>query len=251
MLQMLARGMIPSVAIFALTLLLSLPLGLVVSFGRMSKAAPFRGLEKSEKRLLSRSVNSKPKQFIMKIYISLIRWLSGFKPVQLIVKIYISIMRGTPLMLQIMFVYYGPWFIFHIQIKDTYQFWAVIIAFVINYAAYFAEIYRSGIESMPVGQYEAAEVLGYSKGQAFFKIILPQVIKHILPSITNEVITLVKDTSLAFVIAYAEMFTVAKQLAAKESSVIPFVGAAIFYYIFNLIVAMVMEKAENKMSYYQ
>lgn len=228
---MLARGMIPSVAIFALTLLLSLPLGLVVSFGRMSKAAPFRCFEKSKNGFLNR--------------------LARFKPVQLIVKIYISIMRGTPLMLQIMFVYYGPWFIFHIQIKDTYQFWAVIIAFVINYAAYFAEIYRSGIESMPVGQYEAAEVLGYSKGQAFFKIILPQVIKHILPSVTNEVITLVKDTSLAFVIAYAEMFTVAKQLAAKESSVFPFVGAAIFYYVFNLIVAMLMEKAENKMSYYQ
>ena len=231
MLQMLAKGMIPSVAIFALTLMLSLPLGLAVSFGRMSKAAPFRCFEKSENGFLNR--------------------LASFKPVQLIIKIYISIMRGTPLMLQIMFVYYGPWFIFHIQIKDTYQFWAVIIAFVINYAAYFAEIYRSGIESMPVGQYEAAEVLGYSKGQAFFKIILPQVIKHILPSITNEVITLVKDTSLAFVIAYAEMFTVAKQLAAKESSVIPFVGAAIFYYVFNLIVAMLMEKAENKMSYYQ
>lgn len=231
MLQMLAKGMIPSVAIFALTLILSLPLGLAVSFGRMSKAAPFRCFEKSENGFF--------------------RSLARFKPIQFIIKIYISIMRGTPLMLQIMFVYYGPWFIFHIQIKDTYQFWAVIIAFVINYAAYFAEIYRSGIESMPVGQYEAAEVLGYSKGQAFFKIILPQVIKHILPSVTNEVITLVKDTSLAFVIAYAEMFTIAKQLAAKESSVIPFVGAAIFYYVFNLIVAMLMEKTEKTMAYYQ
>ena len=231
MLQMLAKGMIPSVAIFALTLILSLPLGLAVSFGRMSKAAPFGFFEKSGNGFLKR--------------------LARFRPIQLIIKIYISIMRGTPLMLQIMFVYYGPWFIFHIQIKDTYQFWAVIIAFVINYAAYFAEIYRSGIESMPVGQYEAAEVLGYSKGQAFFKIILPQVIKHILPSITNEVITLVKDTSLAFVIAYAEMFTIAKQLAAKESSVIPFIGAAIFYYVFNLIVAMLMEKAESTMTYYQ
>ena len=230
-LQMLAKGMIPSIAIFGLTLILSLPLGLAVSFGRMSKAAPFRVYEKSESGLM--------------------RWLAGFKPVQLILKIYISIMRGTPLMLQVMFVYYGPWYIFHIKISNNYQFWAVIIAFVVNYAAYFAEIYRSGIESMPVGQYEAAEVLGYGKAQAFFKIILPQVIKHILPSVTNEVITLVKDTSLAFVIAYAEMFTVAKQLAAKESSVIPFVGAAIFYYVFNLIVAMVMEKAENKMSYYQ
>ena len=166
-------------------------------------------------------------------------------------KIYISIMRGTPLMLQLMVVYFGPWFIFGIKISLAYNFYAVIIAFVINYAAYFAEIYRGGIESMSKGQYEAAEVLGYSKGQTFFKIIMPQMIKRILPSVTNEVITLVKDTSLAFVVAYAEMFTVAKQIAAKESSVMPFVGAAIFYYVFNLVVAMAMEKAEKSVSYYQ
>ena len=250
-LQMLAKGMIPSIAIFGLTLILSLPLGLAVSFGRMSKAAPFRCLEKTECKYSSRTARFKPAKLLIKTYVSIIHWIARFKPAQLIMKIYISIMRGTPLMLQLMFVYYGPWYIFHIKISNNYQFWAVIIAFVVNYAAYFAEIYRSGIESMPVGQYEAAEVLGYGKAQAFFKIILPQVIKHILPSVTNELITLVKDTSLAFVIAYSEMFTVAKQLSAKESSVIPFLGAAIFYYVFNLIVAMVMEKAENKMSYYQ
>lgn len=226
----LADGMVKSVLIFGLTLLFSLPLGLLVSFGRMSRWAPFRRWKKTEQRLL--------------------RAVSGFRPLQLIIKFFISILRGTPLMLQLMVVYYGPYYIFHVQISLDYQFFAVIIAFAVNYAAYFAEIYRSGIESMPIGQYEAARVLGYNKSQTFFLVILPQVIKRILPSITNEVITLVKDTSLAFVIAYAEMFTVAKRIAAKEANVIPFVVAAVFYYIFNLIVAVVMEKIEKKMSYY-
>ncbi len=211
MLLRLGEGMLRSMVIFGLTLVLSLPLGLLVSFGRMSKFAPLR----------------------------------------ILMKIYISIMRGTPLMLQLMVVYFGPWFIFGIKISLAYNFYAVIIAFVINYAAYFAEIYRGGIESMPKGQYEAAEVLGYSKAQTFIKIIMPQMFKRILPSVTNEVITLVKDTSLAFVVAYAEMFTVAKQIAAKESSVMPFVGAAVFYYVFNLLVALAMEKAEKSVSYYQ
>ena len=121
----------------------------------------------------------------------------------------------------------------------------------LNYAAYFAEIYRSGIESMPLGQYEAAAVLGYSKSQTFGKIILPQVVKRILPSVTNEVITLVKDTSLAFAIAYSEMFTEAKAIAASQKSMMPFVIAGLFYYIFNFIVAMGMERIEKSMRYYQ
>ena len=120
-----------------------------------------------------------------------------------------------------------------------------------NYAAYFAEIYRSGIESMPVGQYEAAKLLGYSRSQTFFRIIFPQVVKRILPSVTNEVITLVKDTSLAFAVAYMEMFTIAKQIAASKTTFVPFVVAAIFYYVFNLIVAVVMEKLEKRMDYYR
>ncbi len=154
-------------------------------------------------------------------------------------------------MLQIMVVYFGPYYLFGIKISTSYQIYAAIIAFAINYAAYFAEIYRGGIESMPVGQYEAAKILGFTKTQTFFRIILPQVMKRILPSITNEVITLVKDTSLAFVIAYAEMFTMAKRIAAKETSMIPFVAAGIFYYIFNLVVAVVMNRIEKKMSYYR
>ena len=127
----------------------------------------------------------------------------------------------------------------------------MIIAFVINYAAYFAEIYRAGIESIPLGQYEAAEVLGYSKTQTFFKIILPQVIKRVLPPVTNETITLVKDTSLAFTISLTEMFTVAKQIGAAQTSIMPLMAAGVFYYVFNLLVATVMEAIEKKLSYYR
>ena len=151
-------------------------------------------------------------------------------------------------MLQLMVVYFGPYFIFGIRISMGYSLIAVFIAFAINYAAYFAEIYRGGIESMPVGQYEAAKILGYNKVQTFFRIILPQVI---LPSITNEVITLVKDTSLAFVVAVAEMFTIAKQIASAQTTMMPFVIAAIFYYVFNLIVAVVMQNVEKSMNYYR
>ena len=179
MMGQLAEGMITTCQIFVLTLLFSLPLGLLVSFGRMSRNILLRG----------------------------------------IAKIYISIMRGTPLMLQLLVVYFGPYYIFRIGITSSYRAYAVIIAFAINYAAYFAEIYRGGIESMPKGQYEAAKVLGYTKVQTFFKIIFPQVIKRILPSVTNEVITLVKDTSLAFSIAYVEMFTTAKAIAASQKSI--------------------------------
>ncbi|MGN1193677.1 MAG: amino acid ABC transporter permease [Dorea sp.] len=207
----LCSGMLISIEIFVLTLVFSLPLGLIVSFGRMSKIAP-------------------------------IRWLT---------KIYISIMRGTPLMLQLMVVYFGPYYIFGIRISSGYRLTAVLIGFAINYAAYFAEIYRGGIEAIPVGQYEAAKVLGYSRIQTFFRIVFPQVIKHILPPVTNEVITLVKDTSLAFVLAVTEMFTMAKQIAAAQTSMVPYIAAGIFYYVFNLIVAVGMEKIEKKLDYYR
>lgn len=207
----LAEGMFVSIQIFIMTLVFSLPLGLVVAFGRMSKNAILRNA----------------------------------------VKVYISIMRGTPLMLQLMMVYFGPFYLFRIKVGNGFRLWAAFIGFVINYAAYFAEIYRSGIQSMPAGQYEAARLLGYSRTQTFFRIILPQVIKRILPSVTNEVITLVKDTSLAFTIGVLEMFTQAKALASSQTSMIPFVAAGLFYYVFNLIVAVVMEYTEKKLSYYQ
>ena len=211
MISQLGSGMMTTIQIFLLTLIFSLPLGLLVAFGRMSKNVVIRT----------------------------------------ITKIYISIMRGTPLMLQLLVVYFGPYYIFGVNISSSYRAYAVVIAFAINYAAYFAEIYRGGIESMPVGQYEAAKVLGYGKTQTFVKIILPQVIKRILPSITNEVITLVKDTSLAFVVAVAEMFTIAKQIASAQTTMMPFVIAAVFYYVFNLIVAVVMQKVEKSMNYYR
>ena len=211
MISQLAEGFLVTVEIFALTLLFSMPLGMIVAFGRMSKNVIIRTL----------------------------------------VKAYISIMRGTPLMLQILVVYFGPFYVFGMKMGTGYRFPAVIIAFVINYAAYFAEIYRAGIESIPLGQYEAAEVLGYSKAQTFFKIILPQVIKRVLPRVTNETITLVKDTSLAFTISLAEMFTVAKQIGAAQTSIMPLMAAGVFYYVFNLLVATVMEAIEKKLSYYR
>ena len=206
----LAGGMLTTIEIFVLTLVFSLPLGLIIAFGRMSKV----GFDRN------------------------------------ITKIYISIMRGTPLMLQLIVVYFGPYYIFGMTISSSYRGTAVIIAFALNYAAYFGEIYRSGIESMSKEQYEAAKMLGYSSQATFFRIILPQVIKRILPSITNEVITLVKDTSLAFSIAYAEMFTQAKALAATAHNVVPLLAAGLFYYIFNFVVAMAMDYAEKRMNYY-
>ena len=156
----------------------------------------------------------------------------------------------NPLMLQLMVVYFGPYYLFGMRISTGYRMTAVLIGFAINYAAYFAEIYRGGIEAIPVGQYEAAKVLGYSKSQTFFRIVFPQVCKHILPAVTNEIITLVKDTSLAFVLAVTEMFTMAKQIAAAQTSMVPYIAAGIFYYVFNLLVAMIMEKIEEKLNYY-
>jgi len=211
MLKQLGAGMIVTGEIFFLTLLFSLPLGLIIAFGRMAK--------------------------------------NGF--VRTVSKIYISIMRGTPLMLQLIVVYFAPYYVFGIRLGAGYRMVALILGFVLNYAAYFAEIYRAGIQAIPVGQHEAAQVLGFSKAQTFFKIILPQVIKRILPPVTNEVITLVKDTSLAFVLTVAEMFTIAKQIASAQTTVMPLMVAGVFYYVFNLLVAFVMDLIEKKLGYYR
>ena len=153
-------------------------------------------------------------------------------------------------MLQLIAVTYGPYYLFGISISRN-KLIPVVVAFAINYAAYFAEIYRSGIESMPVGQYEAAQVLGYSRIQTFFKIILPQVIRRILPSVTNEIVTLVKDTSMAFTVSYQEMFTIGKQIANSQTSFVPFIVAGVFYYVFNALVGFVMGRVEKRMSYYK
>ena len=187
---------------------------------------------------------------ILGLGLALIR-MSKNPILSVIAKFYISVMRGTPLMLQLLVVYFGPFFIFGMQITPSYRLKAVLIGFALNYAAYFAEIYRSGIAAITVGQYEAARMLGYSKTQTFAYIVMPQVIKRIIPPVANETITLVKDTSLAFTLAVAEVFTVTKQLVASQSSVVPFIVAGIFYYIFNLIVAVFFDYLEKKMDYYR
>lgn len=210
MIELMQDGMIETVKIFFFTLIFTLPLGMFVAFGRMSK----------------------------------------FRIIRYLFKFYIAIMRGTPLMLQLLVVYYGPYFLFKVPLSNYDKFYAVIIGFVLNYAAYFGEIYRSGIEAMPIGQYEAAKVLGYNKVQTFVKIILPQVIKKIIPPVTNEIVTLVKDTSLAFSIAYIEMFSVAKNIASAQTTMTPFIIAGVFYFVFNLLVAFVMGRVEKSLDYY-
>lgn len=210
MIDTMLPGMLRSFGIFALTLLGSLPLGMIVALLKKSR----------------------------------------FVVVRAIISAYIAIIRGTPLMLQLLVWYFGPFYLFGANIGD-WRFPALILGFVVNYAAYFAEIYRGGIESIPVGQYEACAVLGYSKTQTFMRIILPQVVKRIMPSVTNEVITLVKDTSLAFTLAYSEVFSLAKQISASQTSFTPFVIAGVFYFVANYVVAFIMSRIEKSMDYYK
>lgn len=209
--KQLSSRLLASLSIFILTLIFALPLGLLIASDRMCK-------------------------------IKIIQWL---------VKIYISVVRGTPLMLQLLVVFFGPYYLFGINLSSTYRFYAVIIGFSLNYAAYFVEIYRSRIQAIPKGQYEACTILGYSKIQTFFRIVFPQMVKNIIPAVTNEVVTLVKDTSLAFALSYTKMFTIAKQVSAAQITIIPLFIAGIFYYVFNFIVAFSMEKLQNKFSYYR
>lgn len=194
--------------IFLLTLLFALPLGLLVSFGRMSK-------------------------------LKIINWP---------IRVYLLIMRGTPLILQLFFFYFGPAYLFPMRLE---RFTAAILAMSLNYAAYFAEIYRSGIESMPKGQYEAATVLGFTKRQTFFKIVLPQVIKRILPPMGNEFMTLVKDTALVTVIGVAEIYQLATDQMSMRSSMIPLIMAGVFYLVMNGVVSKCFHIAEQKLSYYR
>lgn len=214
--KLLGQGFAYSFGIFFFTVIFSIPLGLLVASGRMSK----------------------------------------LNVVSLFFKAYISILRGTPLMLQLLLVYFGPYYLFgvttgNIQIGPfNYRFIATIIGFSLNYAAYFAEIFRGGIQSMSKGQYEAAQVLGFSKTQTYFKIILPQAVKRVLPSVANEIITLVKDTSLAQVLAVTEMFTQASALASAQVSVMPFIVAGVFYYVMNALIEFLLGRLEKSMDYY-
>jgi len=210
--RLLGIGALTSLKIFFLTLIFSMPLGLAVAFGRMSK---------------NKLINS-------------------------IVRFFILVMRGTPLILQIMFIYYAPSFMLPEGMKiNIDRFVAAIIAFSLNYSAYFAEIYRGGIESISQGQYEAAAVLGFTKVQTFFKIIVPQVIKRILPSISNEVITLVKDTALVTTLGISELYRAAKNEAARVFSTVPLFVAGLFYLFMNSIVTKIFDKIEKKLSYYR
>ena len=209
MILKMSEGVGKTCAIFFLTLLFSLPLGMIVALLRMSKN----------------------------------------KIVSSVIRFFITVLRGTPLMLQLLAVTYGPYYLFRADVSRN-KLIPVVIAFSINYAAYFAEIYRGGIESIPKGQYEAAAVLGYSRLQTFMRIILPQVVKRILPSVTNEVVTLVKDTSIAFTVSYQEMFTIGKEIANSQTSFTPFIVAGVFYYMFNFIVDRVMGRIEKRLNYY-
>ena len=206
----LLSGLAVSVEIFVFTLLIALPLGFVIALGRMHRNPVVAGA----------------------------------------FRVYISVVRGTPLMLQILFVYFAPYFIFGMPLSGYPRLLATVIAFSLNYAAYFAEIYRGGILSIDRGQTEAAVALGLSRATTFFRIILPQTIKRVIPAVGNEVITLVKDTSLAFTIAVTEMFTLAKQLSSANTTMTPLVAAGVFYYIFNFLVAWTMERIEKRLSYY-
>ena len=208
LINLMLEGTGVTLSIFFLTLLFSVPLGMLVSLGRMSK-----------RRIIS--------------------WPVSF---------YIYIMRSTPLMLQIMFIYFLLPMILPFKVD---RFWAVIFSFVINYAAYFAEIFRSGIQSIPQGQYEAAKVLGYTKGQTFFRIILPQVVKRVLLPVCNEIISLIKDTALASTVAVVDLMTVAKKQVASSSSIEPYAVAIVMYLILNGVAEQLCKLAESKMDYYR
>jgi len=201
-------GTVMVLKIFTLTVLFSIPLGFLVALARRS----------------------------------------NFKILSGITRIYQLIFRGTPLMLQLFFFMYAPYYIFGFRFN---RFTACIIAFVINYAAYFGEIFRSGISVIPKGQYEAAKLLGYSKFQTFTRIILPQTIKNVIPTTGNELMTLVKDTSLAQVIAVEELFNIASNSVSKYVSTIPIVVAAIFYLVMNTVVEAAFRLLEKKFDYYK
>ena len=213
LLPILAQGFGTTLAIFGLTLFFSIPLGLLVAVLKMSK----------------------------------------YKVIRYPVTFYISVMRGTPLLLQIVAIYFGTYYLSRSMNADLSfdRFPAVFFAFSVNYAAYFAEIFRGGIEAIPKGQYEAATMLGLTKVQTFFRIILPQVLKRVVPASANEVITLVKDTSLAQVIAVTELFALAKKQQAAYASIFPLFVAGIFYYVANLILSVFFSYLERKLNYYR
>ena len=209
----LCAGFLKTIELFMLTLAGAVPLGLIVAFGSMAK----------------------------------------FKPLKIIVRFIVWIVRGTPLMLQLIVIYYGPGLLFHQNIwgmGTSGRFTAVMVAFIINYACYFSEIYRGGIESISKGQYEAGQVLGLTRRQVFFKIVLLQVIKRIVPPMGNEIITLVKDTSLARVIAVYELIWAGQTFIKSDGIIWPLFMTGIFYLVFSGVLTVLLAKFEKKLSYF-
>lgn len=214
--------------LFVITLVLSIPLGLLITLCTMSKWAPFKAFARSSH--------------------SVLRWIGNFKPISAISKTFVWIIRGTPLMLQLFVVLYVPGLVFNYPISSRMT--AAVIAFVINYATYFSEIYRGGIESISVGQYEAGQVLGLTRTQTFFKVVLFQVVKRITPSMGNEVITLVKDSALARVIGVTEIIMNAQRFAAR-GIIWPLFGTGLYFLAFTGILSLILSYIERKMSYFE
>ena len=230
------EGMGTTVELFALTLLFSLPLGLLVAFGSMSKWAPFRFLAQ---------VSWAP-QWLKK--------LSYLRPIKLIVDVIVWVIRGTPLMLQLMIIYFGPGLILDNNIwgsGNSGRFIATVAAFVLNYSCYFSVIYRGGIEGVPVRQREAGQVLCMTKSQIFFKVTLLQMIKRIVPPMSNEIITLVKDTSLARIIAVSELIKVGESFMKSDGLIWPLFYTGVYYLIFVGILTLLFGYIERKLSYFR
>lgn len=231
--QTLFEGFGVTCQLFILTLAFSLPLGLLIAFGSMSKWKPFKGLGKYESKFF--------------------RIVANIRPISLIFRLIVWVIRGTPLMLQLCAIFYVPGMVFGVQFfgGTNGRFTAALVAFVINYACYFSEIYRGGIEGIPKGQYEAAQVLGMTAGETFFAVILMQVVKRILAPISNEVITLVKDTSLARVIAVAEIFYINDMSFLNRGLIWPMFYIAVFFLVFVGVLTLFFGWCEKKLDYYK
>ena len=224
----LVKGLSTAMELFGLTLLFALPLGLVIAFGSMNKWAPFKSLK------------SFP-------------WLAGLRPISALTNVVVWIIRGTPLMLQLIIIFYGPglWFDNNIWSFSNGRMAACVVAFVINYSCYFSVIYRGGIEGVPQGQREAGEVLGMTKTQIFFKVTLMQMIKRIVPPMSNEIITLVKDTSLARIIAITELIKAGEAYMKSDGITWPLFYTAVFYLVFVGILTILFNFIERKLSYFK
>ena len=239
--KLLLTGFYENCQLFFLTLILAIPLGLIIALGSMSKWAPLTFFYRF---VVIREQKSRTRAFFARIC----RFIIELKPISLITKVFVWIIRGTPLMLQLLVVYYVPGLVFDMPMKNRMM--AAIIAFVINYAAYFSEIYRGGIESIAKGQYEAGQVLGMTKVQVFFKVVLMQVVKRIIPPMGNEIITLVKDTSLARIIAVAEILKAAERFTAR-GIIWPLFYTGAYFLLFNGLLTIILSRIEKKFDYYR